>query len=362
VEFCLDLSHQAWAKSASPNEIVAATLEQIRAADDAGFDSIWLSEDPDGWDAFGVLGAAARMTTRIRLGTGVTNPYLRHPNLMAMSIATLDRLSNGRAFLGLGRGQPEWYSRALGMKIGSPLQALTDTVDLLHQWWAPPYIASGGQQIRVESWSHAFGPEHKPPIYLAAVGPKALELAARRFDGILMTEFASEAFLTHVVARARARRAEEGLGDQPFPIFMRTAINVTDDPEPALEQRKTMIALVNSLPGMARQIDVPGFDVPEIMERVRAVMHTDEILAEGGAFIEMRKVADFAAARRLIPTELVEAVSYVGSPAKIKAKLARLAAIGISHVFVSPPGPFDAVSLAELVASVRPDRNVPSQS
>jgi len=355
MEFCLDLSHQAWAKSASPNEIVAATLEEIRAADEAGLDSVWISEDPDGWDAFAVLGAAARMTTRIRLGTGVTNPYLRHPNLMAMSVATLDRLSNGRAFLGLGRGQPEWYSHALNMTIGSPLQALTDTVDLLHQWWQPPYIASGGRQIQVDSWAHAFGPEHPPPIYLAAVGPKALELAARHFDGILMTEFASESFLKQVIEQARVRREEAGLGDKPFPIFLRTAIHVTDDPEPALNQRKNMIALVNSLPGMARQIDVPGFDVPEIMEHVRAVMHTDEQLAEGGAFIEMRKVADFAAARRLIPTELVEAVSYVGSPEKIKAKLARLAALGISHVFVSPPGPFDAVSLAELIASVRPE-------
>ena len=57
----------------------------------------------------------------------------------------------------------------------------------------------------------------------------------------------------------------------------------------------------------------------------------------------------------MIPTELVDAVSYVGSPEKIKAKLARLATLGVSHVFVSPPGPFDAVSLAELIASVRPD-------
>lgn len=354
MEFCLDLSHQAWAKSVSHSEIVAATLEEIRAADEAGLDSVWISEDPDGWDAFAVLGAAARMTTRIRLGTGVTNPYLRHPNLMAMSVATLDRLSNGRAFLGLGRGQPEWYSRALNMTIGSPLQALTDTVDLLHQWWEPPFVANGGRQIRVDNWAHAFGPEGSPPIYLAAVGPKALELAARRFDGILMTEFASESFLEGVIAEARARREDAGLSHKPFPIFLRTAIHVTDDPEPALEQRKNMIALVNSLPGMARQIDVPGFDVPAMMAQVRAVMHTAEQLARGGAFIDMRKVADFAAARRLIPTELVDAVSYVGSPEKIRSKLARLAALGVSHVFVSPPGPFDAVSLAELIASVQP--------
>jgi 5,10-methylenetetrahydromethanopterin reductase len=89
--------------------------------------------------------------------------------------------------------------------------------------------------------------------------------------------------------------------------------------------------------------------------RVREVMHTDEVLAEGGGFIASRQVADFAAARRLIPTELVDAVSYVGPADKIRARLLRLAAIGVSHVFVTPPGQLDAAGYAEMVAAVRPD-------
>src|SRR5262245_57842308 len=118
----LELSHQSWTRG-NPQQSVDRTLRTIRLADDAGFDSLWLTEDPDGWDAFAVLGAFARETHHIRLGTGVTNPYQRHPNLIAASVSTIDRLSNGRAFLGLGRGQPEWYRTALGMDVRSPLAA-----------------------------------------------------------------------------------------------------------------------------------------------------------------------------------------------------------------------------------------------
>ena len=355
MEFCLNLSHHPWTRSTAPNGAVAATLDAIRVADQAGLDSVWISEDPDGWDAFAVLGAAARMTDRIRLGTGVTNPYLRHPNLLAMSVATIDRLSAGRAFLGLGRGQPEWYGRALGIEVGSPLHALSDAADLLRQWWTPPYSASGGEHFQVKNWAHAFGPERVPPIYLAAVGPRALELAVRAFDGLLMNDFASESFIEQVIQQARTRRLAADRKFEDFPIFMRTSIEVTDDPEPLLDQRKNLFALVNTLPGMARHIEVPGFDVPAIVARVREVMHTDEVLAEGGGFIASRQVADFAAARRLIPTELIDAISYVGPVDKIRAKLRRLAAIGVSHVFMTPPGQLDADHYAEMIASVRPD-------
>lgn len=354
MEFCLALSHHSWTRGRDAQLSVERTLETIRLADRAGIDSVWLSEDPDGWDAFAVLGAAARCTDRIRLGTGVTNPYLRHPNLLAMSISTLDRLSNGRAFLGLGRGQPEWYERRLSYDVGNPLTALTDTVDLLRQWWVEPFRASVDGYFHVENWAHAFGPTTRPPVYLAALGPKALRLGTAKFDGLLISEFASIEFLRRLIddLDMSVQLADRKVGS--FPIFVRTAIEVTDDPEPALERRKNLIALVNALPGMSRHMEVPGFDVPEIMTRVRRVMHTDEVLAEGGAFIDIRRVADFAAARRAIPTELVDELSYVGSPETIRRKLQRLAAVGIKHVFVQPPTDVDERAFVALLESIQP--------
>ncbi|MCS7255783.1 MAG: LLM class flavin-dependent oxidoreductase, partial [Thermomicrobium sp.] len=95
MEFCLDLSHHRWARARDPRQAAAWTLETIVATDRAGLHSVWLSEDPDGWDAIAVAAAAAAHTERIRIGTGVTSPFLRHPVQIAMAVATLDRLSAG---------------------------------------------------------------------------------------------------------------------------------------------------------------------------------------------------------------------------------------------------------------------------
>ena len=122
MRFALDIGPELWR---APDG-VRASIELAQTAEEANYDTIWASEDPDGWDAFGALNVLARETRRINLGTGVTNPYLRHPNLIAASIATLDRSSNGRAFLGLGRGEPDWYRNAFGMELGSPLKRVDD--------------------------------------------------------------------------------------------------------------------------------------------------------------------------------------------------------------------------------------------
>src|SRR4051812_9037372 len=99
MRFTLDFSYQAWSRDQT-GEAVRQTLAIARAADEAGIDAIWVSEDPEGWDAFTLLGAIAAVTTRSFLVPGVTRPYPRHPNLLAASVSTLDRLSGGRAVLG----------------------------------------------------------------------------------------------------------------------------------------------------------------------------------------------------------------------------------------------------------------------
>jgi 5,10-methylenetetrahydromethanopterin reductase len=331
------------------------TLDLVAAADQAGLDSAWLSEDPDGWDAFGVLCAAAARTERIRLGVGVTNPFLRHPNLIAMSVSTLDRLSGGRAFLGLGRGQPEWYHARLDVRSRPPLAALEDTVHLLRQWWTPEQRASSSNAFEIHDWARAIGPEQPHvPIYLAALGPKALDLAARVADGLLIADFASERFLSWLVSHMRERLAGYGRDPDSFHFYARTAIQVTNNPWPVLERRKNLLALLAPLPGMSRQIELSPYDAEAMVERLRRAMHTDEVLETGGNFIDIRRVADFAEARRIIPDDVIEQLSYVGPVPALREKLARLAEIGITHVFIVPPRSGDPDELAAQVAAIRP--------
>lgn len=344
LRFCLDLHHFDWARAPEPGGAVARTLEIARIADAAGIDSLWVSEDPDGWDSFGLLGAIAATTDRMQLGPGVVNPFYRHPSLMAASVATLDQLSRGRAFLGLGRGQVEWYRQALGMEAERPLTALRETFELLRAWWTAPHRAAAKHPetavFPVRHWERTIAPvqwEGSPPIYLAAVGPKALGLAGELADGVLFNSFASESFLAGAIARVRESAAAAGRDPAVLRFFARAGVLVTDDPLPILERRKAHLALVNSLPGMDRLLAEPGFDIPAIMAGVRQAMRTDEALARGGGFPAMRQLADFAAARAAIPTGLMARLCIVGPLDEVRERLRRLAFLGVTDVFVFPP-------------------------
>jgi len=313
---------------------------------------VWLSEDPDGWDAFAALAVLARETERIRLGTGVANPFLRHPNLIAASVSTLDWASGGRAFLGLGRGQAEWYAEAFAMEVGRPLERLRDTVDLLRQWWAPPHVATSEGEVVVRAWRRTFGPIARPPIHLAAAGPKTLALAGEVADGVRINELASMDYLAGAIATVKDAARTAGRDPEALRVFYHPSIVVVRDDrelEAALERKKATVALIHALPGMDRQLETPGLDVPAIMAEVRRAMRTEEILAAGGGFPEMRERGDLAAAKRTIPTALMTEVALVGTLDEVRRRVAELAGIGVTDLFFDLDRPHDPADLRALL-------------
>ncbi|HET7056135.1 MAG TPA: LLM class flavin-dependent oxidoreductase [Thermomicrobiales bacterium] len=320
---------------------VAKSVELAQLAEQLGFDSIWASEDPDGWDAFSALTVLARATERLHLGTGVTNPYYRHPNLISASVATLDRASDGRAFLGLGRGEPDWYRTAFGMELGSPLEHVRETVDLLRQWWGPDQTANSDGEITVRSWRREFSPLGNPPIYLAATGRKMQALAGRIADGLRLNALGSLPFLRRSVETFLDSARSVNHDPADLRIFANPGLTVTAtdaEIEPALERKKTTVALIHALPGMEQQLEglEAEFDLEAILARVRRHMRTEEILARGGSFADLRREGDLDAARKAIPLELVDRVAVVGPPERVLPRLTEYAELGITDIFATP--------------------------
>jgi 5,10-methylenetetrahydromethanopterin reductase len=288
----------------------------------------------------------ARETKTIRLGTCVTNPFLRHPNLIAASVATLDKISGGRAYLGIGRGQPEWYREALGVTMVDPLAAVRETVDLLRQWRRPPHVASSPGPIPVKHWQRSISPDGDPPIYIAATGPKMQTLAGRIADGVRFNELGSTDFIAASIGRVRASAVNAGKDPAVLRFFFNPGIRVTDDPYPPLDSLKATIAMIHSLPGMDRQLKGAAFDVDPVMANVRKLMKTDEILDRGGNFNEIRELGDLDAAKRAIPNEMVHAVAIVGPISEVRRRLTELGALGVTDVFYDiarSPGGIDAL-------------------
>lgn len=342
MRFTLGLSHHAWLRDAD-GQAAAHTLEVARAADDAGIDAIWASEDPEGWDAFAVLSAIATITNHAMLGTSVTNPYARHPNALAASLATLDRLSRGRAALGIGRGQVEWHRDALGVEIGEPLGVLHETVALLREWWTPPHVASSPAEgrHRVRDWERVVHPSQPHvPIYLAAAGPRALDLAGTDCDGVIFNMLTSHEALHDMIPRVRAAAAAAGRDPASLAFILRTNVVVVDDPaaeRKALTREKTLLALIATLPGMEQCVRTEAFDVTTILGRVGAAMRTRETLAAGGGFPALRRNGDLAAARQAIPDDFIRQLAIIGPLPDVRARLRALAALGVTHVGIAPP-------------------------
>jgi 5,10-methylenetetrahydromethanopterin reductase len=82
----------------------AACVEQARAAERAGFSTVWFAENPFNRGVLPAMAACALATSAIRIGIGVFNPFNRHPTLIAMEMGALDELCGGRAVLGIGAG------------------------------------------------------------------------------------------------------------------------------------------------------------------------------------------------------------------------------------------------------------------
>ena len=171
-------------------------LEQARLAEQAGFESLWISDHFHPWtDAqgnspfvWGVLGAVAASTERIRLGTGVTCPIIRiHPAIVAQAAATTAALLPGRFFLGVGTGE-NLNEHVLGDRWPTPdvrLEMLEESIEVMRSLWTGDQTTWRGKHFTVEEARIYSLPDDPPDVMVAARGEGATDLAGRLGDGLI---------------------------------------------------------------------------------------------------------------------------------------------------------------------------------
>lgn len=192
------------------------------AAEEAGFDSFWVSEHhglPDGYlpSPLTLLAALAPVTGRILLGTGLVLAPLHHPLRIAEDAAVVDRLSGGRLVLGLGLGYAAHEYAAFGVDPATRGARLAALVDALRAaWTGEPFSAPvlGLHDVRVTPT-----PAHPIPVWLGGYAAAAVARAGRIADGHLVGRGEP-----HVVAAASAQLA--AVRDSSDPTFTR-GVNVT---------------------------------------------------------------------------------------------------------------------------------------
>ncbi|MBA2598395.1 MAG: LLM class flavin-dependent oxidoreductase [Chloroflexia bacterium] len=175
--------------SRAPYDAIAQT---VRLAEELGFTSAWVNDDlmvPDyaDFEPWTLLGALARDTACIRLGTMVTAITFRHPSLLAAQVHTLDHLSDGRVNLGLGAGGPPHPYRAFGQTEWPPrerVERLAEQAVILDTLLRGESATHAGPHYPVRDARLAAPVQRpRPPLVIAAHGDRALRVAARYADG-----------------------------------------------------------------------------------------------------------------------------------------------------------------------------------
>jgi 5,10-methylenetetrahydromethanopterin reductase len=160
-------------------------IDYAKAADRLGIHSIWI---PESWgrDAFTTLGYIASVTSRAMLGTCIVSIYSRSAASIAMAIATLDALSNGRAILGLGASSKklaeEWHSSIFNMNI----KRMREYVEAIRLVCKGEKVNYTGSIVRIKDMRLGFKPLRSVPIYIAATNRGMLNLASRIGDGVIL--------------------------------------------------------------------------------------------------------------------------------------------------------------------------------
>jgi F420-dependent oxidoreductase-like protein len=194
MQVSINITDYSW-----PGDLAAALERVAVAADEGGLDTVWLTDhliqaapgsrpDSEMLEGHTALGFVAAKTRRVRLGTMVAAVTYRQPAMLIKSVTTLDVLSGGRAWLGVGAGYQEDEARAMGLPlppVGERFERLDETLQLAQRMWSGDSAAFHGRHYVLERPVGSPQPltRPRPPILIGGGGErKTLRLVARYAD------------------------------------------------------------------------------------------------------------------------------------------------------------------------------------
>ena len=212
-------------------------LALARAADEAGVETLWLSEG-FGHDAFSGLALLARETQRAKLGTSVVNVYSRTPGALAQHFATIDELSGGRVIVGLGASGPGVIERFHGLPFEAPKARIRETIALLRAYWSKQRFDHPGPRfpVRRALVMGARPVQPSPPIFLATLHPGMVRMTAEESEGWLPNWIPRDRLATEIAA-ARGWAAAAGRDPAAFTVRAPGVVTVVEDEERLMESR-----------------------------------------------------------------------------------------------------------------------------
>jgi F420-dependent oxidoreductase-like protein len=304
-------------------------LAVAREAEAIGYDSVWAAE-AYGSDAATVLAFVAAQTDRIGIGSAIFQIPARTPAMTAMTAATLDSLSGGRFRLGLGVSGPQVSEGWYGVRFGRPLARTREYVAVVRkalaretlqydgEFWTLPLPDGPGKALRLTV--HPVRTDL--PLYLAAVGPKNLELTGEVADGWLGIFFAPE-HAAESLDNIRTGRASVGEDMSGFDVVPTVPVVFGDDLQACAEPLRHYAALYVGGMGSREQ---------NFYNRLAVRMGYGEAAATVQDLYLARRHRDAAEA---VPFEFIDRTSLIGPKERVRDRLAAYAEAGVTTLSVA---------------------------
>ena len=293
-----------------PNQPLDEIVKLVKLAEDVGFEYAWITDHYNNKNVYETLALLADATETIKMGPGVTNPYVRSPAISASAIATIDEISEGRATFGIGPGDKATFD-ALGIAWEKPVSTIKAAIADINT------LLSGGKTEAGAALGGAKAVQEHIPIYMGAQGPKMLETAGEIADGVLIN--ASNPKDYEAAMPMIKKGIEAAGGDKEFDVGAYTATSIGADSDAAKNAAKIVVAFIaaGSPPPVIERHGLPeGFNT-----------QMGEFLAKG----------DFGGAIGAVTPEALDAFSVCGTPDEFIPKIEGLAEMGVTQYVAGSP-------------------------
>jgi F420-dependent oxidoreductase-like protein len=301
----------------------------VQEAERLGYDIVWAAE-AYGNDAATVLTWLAAKTTTIDVGSAIFQIPARSPAMTAMTAATIDTLSGGRFRLGLGVSGPQVSEGWHGTRFDKPIGRTSEYIDIIRMAFARERVSYQGEHFTLPLPDGPGKPlkmiihpvREYMPIYLAAIGPKNLELAGQKCDGWLAI-FYDPAFAADQHASIEIGMKAAGRVGVPFDVVPTVPVVLGDDLEAAAGPVRAYAALYIGGMGSREQ---------NFYNRLAARMGYEAEAEEIQNLYLDRKYDEAAAA---VPADFIDRTSLLGSVERMADKMQGYAEAGVTTLNVS---------------------------
>jgi probable F420-dependent oxidoreductase len=293
-------------------------VELIELAERHGFDSGWTYDSPILWqEPYPLLTLMVQQTSRMQLGLCVTNPVTREPAVTASAYATLQDISGGRMLMGIGRGDSA--VRVMGRKP-TPIKLFEERLTMIKDFTNGREVEWEGTPIQL-NWAAGL-PE--VPLYVAAYGPRALGVAGRVADGVII-QLADPEIIQWTMATARKAAEEAGRDPAALKCLVCAPSKVSGDIAQARDEVRWFPAMVGNHVADIIRVHGEGGNIPHAL--------TD--------YIRDRDSYDYSEHSRVgaqhgsfVTDEICDRFCVIGSVAQVTEKLRELESIGVDEWIV----------------------------